>query len=78
MAEEKSPSRIFLRLFAIKSLRNEKQNELYEKWSKRCYKAVAKGSLSEYKKNIKQIVKDFTDIKLKKKIVVMQNFNQRI
>ena len=42
-------------------------NELYEKWSKRCYKAVAKGSLSEYKKNIKQIVKDFTDIKLKKK-----------
>ena len=41
--------------------------ELYDKWSKRCYKAVAKGNLNEYKKNINQIVKDFTDIKLKKK-----------
>ena len=39
--------------------------EIYNKWSKKCYKALEKGNFNEYKKNIKQIVSDFTNIKLK-------------
>ena len=41
--------------------------KVYEKWQQKCYKALAKGSLREYKKNIKAIIEDFKAIKIKKK-----------
>ena len=41
--------------------------KVYEKWQQKCYKALSKGSLREYKKNIKAIIEDFKAIKVKKK-----------
>jgi predicted nucleotide-binding protein (sugar kinase/HSP70/actin superfamily) len=41
--------------------------KIYSKWQKKCYKAVSKGNLKEYKKNIKEIIEEFTSVKLKKK-----------
>ena len=41
--------------------------ELYNKWHQKCYKAVAKGNMSEFKKNTKAIIDDFNSIKIKKK-----------
>ena len=40
---------------------------VFDKWQQKCYRALAKGSLKEYKKNIKAIVEDFSNVKLKKK-----------
>ena len=39
--------------------------KLYDKWNDICYKAVTKGSIREYRKNVKAIVKDFDNIKVK-------------
>ena len=33
--------------------------ELYNMWQKICYESVKKGNLREYRKNIKNIIKDF-------------------
>ena len=41
--------------------------KVYSKWQKKCYKAVSKGNLKEYKKNIKAIIDEFLNIKVKKK-----------
>ena len=41
--------------------------EVYNKWQERCYKDLAKGNINTYRKNIKAIVKDFLDIKIKDK-----------
>jgi len=41
--------------------------KLYSKWQKKCYKSVSKGNLREYKKNVKDIIDEFTNIKIKKK-----------
>ncbi len=41
--------------------------DLYNKWQEKCYKSVSKGSMKEFKKNIKQIVKEFKEIDIKKK-----------
>jgi predicted nucleotide-binding protein (sugar kinase/HSP70/actin superfamily) len=38
---------------------------LYEKWNKKCYDAVAKGSIREFRKNVKKIVEDFNKIEIK-------------
>lgn len=42
---------------------------IYKKWQEKCYVAVSKGSISEFKKNIKAIVNDFNTIKIEKKII---------
>ena len=39
--------------------------DVYDKWDKIIYKSVAKGSLYEYRKNVKAIVNDFNNIKVK-------------
>ena len=39
--------------------------KLYEKWNDICYKSLAKGNIRTYRKNIKQIVKEFNDIPVK-------------
>ena len=39
--------------------------ELYEKWNKKCYDAVAKGSIREFNRNVKKIVEDFNKIEIK-------------
>ena len=44
-----------------------KSEELYNKWHKKCYKAVANGKMNEFKKNTKAIIADFQNIKIKKK-----------
>ena len=41
--------------------------KVFDKWQKITYKAVAKGNLVEYKKIIKEMINDFTNIKIKKK-----------
>ena len=41
--------------------------DLYSKWQKKCYKAVSKGNLNEYKKNVSEIINDFLNIKVKKR-----------
>lgn len=41
-------------------------NKIYKKWQSICYKDVKKGSISTYKKNIKNIIKDFNSIPIKK------------
>ncbi len=41
--------------------------KVYSKWQKKCYKAVSKGNLKDYKKNIKAIIDEFLSIKVKKK-----------
>ena len=38
---------------------------LYEKWNKKCYDAVTRGKITEYRRNIKAIVNDFNNIKVK-------------
>ena len=50
------------RPFEIKKGQSE---EIYNKWQQKCYKALAKGKFSEFKKNIKAIVKDFTNIEVR-------------
>ncbi|MCI5951739.1 MAG: 2-hydroxyacyl-CoA dehydratase [Anaerostipes sp.] len=40
-------------------------NKLHEKWKKRCQKSVQNGKMSEFKKNIRGIIKDFDEIPLK-------------
>ncbi len=40
---------------------------VYDKWQDTCAKAVEKGSYKEFRKNIKTIVEDFENIKIKKK-----------
>jgi len=37
---------------------------LYEKWNKKCYDAVTRGKITEYRRNIKAIVNDFNNIKV--------------
>ncbi len=39
-------------------------NELYESWVSRCIDNVVNGSLNQFRKNIKQIVKDFDELPL--------------
>ena len=41
--------------------------DLYTKWQKKCYKAVSKGNIREYKKNVKQMIDEFLKIKVKNK-----------
>ena len=38
--------------------------ELYNMWQKICYESVKKGNLREYRKNIKNIIKDFNKIEI--------------
>lgn len=38
---------------------------LYDKWQDKCYKALYKPSINSFKKNIRSIVKDFDNIKVK-------------
>ena len=38
---------------------------LYEKWNQKCCDSVASGKLNEYRKNVKNIVKDFQNIDIK-------------
>lgn len=40
-------------------------NALHAKWKKRCQKSVQNGKMSEFKKNIRGIIKDFDEIPLK-------------
>lgn len=42
---------------------------LYNEWHKKCYKAVAKGNMKEFKKNTKSIIEDFNSIKIKKTLL---------
>lgn len=44
-------------------------NALYEKWNEVCKKAVIKRSYSEFKKNVKAIVKDFDELPLDESII---------
>lgn len=37
-------------------------NKLYQKWNEICKKAVVKGSMKEYKKNVVEIVKEFDNL----------------
>lgn len=39
-------------------------NKLYEQWNERCKNTIAKGSHFDYKKDVKNIVKDFDEIEL--------------
>lgn len=41
--------------------------KLYDKWHEICYKALAKGNINEFKKNTKNIIKDFDSIEIKNK-----------
>jgi len=41
--------------------------KIYSKWQKKCYKAIGKGNLKEYKNNIRKIIEEFNDIKIKNK-----------
>jgi len=41
--------------------------KLYKEWHDTCYKLVSKGSIPEFKKNIKNIVNDFSKIETKEK-----------
>ena len=40
--------------------------ELYSKWNKKCYESVANGNFKEYKENIKNIIKEFKQIKTRR------------
>jgi len=39
--------------------------KLYNKWEKICYKALAKGSFKEFKKNIKDMIEEYNNIEIK-------------
>ncbi len=39
--------------------------KLFDKWHKKCYKLVEKGSINEFKRNTKQIIEEFNNIKIK-------------
>ena len=56
-------------LLATRPYEKEKgsSQKLFSKWQKKCYKAVSKGSLKEYKKNVKDIIEDFKAIEVKNK-----------
>ncbi len=56
-------------LYAIRPYEvNKGESEaLYEKWNKKCAEGVARGSLREYRKNVKEIVNEFNSIKVKLK-----------
>ena len=41
--------------------------KVYNKWHKKCIKAVAKGSIAEYNKNVKTIIDEFNSIPITKK-----------
>jgi len=41
--------------------------ELYNMWQKICYESLKNGHIREYRKNIKQIIKDFNNIEVKYK-----------
>ncbi len=41
--------------------------ELYDKWHKKCYKAISKGNHKEFRQNTLDIINDFNSIKIKKK-----------
>ena len=47
-------------------VKNGSSLEIYNKWQEKCYKALARGKFSEFKKNIKAIVKDFLNVEVKK------------
>ena len=40
-------------------------NKVYEKWQEICKKAVMRGNYFEFRKNVKEIIDDFSDIKVK-------------
>lgn len=44
-------------------------NRLYDAWVKRCQESLKKGSSREYTQSIRQIVKDFDDLKLDEELV---------
>ena len=53
---------LFMRvLYRVRPYEKEKgsANALYYKWNEICKKAVTKGSISEYRRNVKMIVRDF-------------------
>jgi len=47
-------------------------NRLYDAWVKRCQESLKKGSSREYTQSIRQIVKDFDDLKLDEELVKPQ------
>ncbi len=55
-------------LLATRPLEKEHgtSEELFIKWQKKCYKAVSKGSVMEYRKNVGDMVSDFLNIPIKK------------